>query len=45
MQREGGAHDSHAAHQFSAYVAHGAEDVFDAGPWCGDPAVTLLLRV
>jgi hypothetical protein len=45
VQREGGAHNSHAAHQFSAHVAHGAEDVFDAGPWFGDPAVTLLLRV
>src|SRR4051812_44073321 len=24
---------------------HGAEDVFDAGPWRGDPAVALLLRI
>jgi hypothetical protein len=45
VQREGGAHDSHAAHQFSAHMAHGAEDVFDAGPWRGDPAVALLLRI
>lgn len=45
VQREGGAHDSDAAHQFPAHVAHGAEDVSDAGQWCGDPAVALLLRV
>jgi hypothetical protein len=45
VQREGGAHDSHAAHQFSSHVAHGAEDVFDAGAWRRDPAVALLLRV
>jgi len=45
VQREGGAHDCHAAHQFSTYVAHGAEDVFDAGAWRGDPAVALRLRV
>jgi hypothetical protein len=45
VQSEGGAHDSHAAHQFSAHVTHGAENVFDAGPWRGDPAVALLLRI
>jgi hypothetical protein len=45
VQREGSAHDSHAAHQFSTHVANGAEDVFDAGPWRGDLAVALLLRV
>jgi hypothetical protein len=45
VQHEGGAHDTHAAHEFSTHMAHGAEDVFDAGPWRGDPAVALLLRV
>lgn len=44
-QREGVVHDSHAAYQFSAHVAHGAEDVSYSGPWCGDPAVTLFLRL
>jgi len=39
------AHHSHAAHHFSLHVAHGAEDVFDAGAWRGDPVVALLLRV
>jgi hypothetical protein len=45
VQREGGAHNSHAAHQFSAHVAHGAEDMFDAGPPRGYSTVALFLRV
>jgi hypothetical protein len=43
VQREGGAHDSHATHEFSTHVTHGAEDVFDASTWCGDTAVALFL--
>ena len=43
VQREGGAHDSHATHEFSTHVTHGTEDVLDASPWCGDTAVALFL--
>jgi hypothetical protein len=45
VHREGGAHDSPAAQQFPAHVAHGAEDMIDAGQWRGDPAVALFPRV
>jgi hypothetical protein len=45
VQHKGGAHDSHAAHQFSTHVADGAEGMFHAGPWRRDPAIALLLRV